>query len=99
MSTGIYRHSTLLVQVREARLSCKKVPVLFILTELPHTLEMATRVGTILNAPRSRPTNLKTSRECLNMADHDREPCPTLPVSLRLHLARSLADATLVQYL
>ncbi len=55
--------------------------------------------GTILNAPRSRPTNLKTARECLSMADHDREPCPTLLALLRIHIARSLADGTLVGYL
>ena len=60
---------------------------------------MVSRVGTILNAPRSRPTNLKTARECLSLADHDREPCPTLPALFRIHIARSLADGTLVRYL
>lgn len=60
---------------------------------------MVRPVGTILNAPRSRPTNLKTNRECLSLADHDREPCPTLSALLRIHIARSSADGTLVRYL
>lgn len=89
MPYRVCSHSTLLVQVLKDQSWCKKAPVLSTLTELPHTLEMLRPMGTIPNALRSRPTNLKTARECLSMADHDREPCPTLPALLHIHIARS----------
>ena len=93
-------HSTLLTKGLEARRSsCKKPPDLSILTELQRTLEMIRPTGTILNAPRSRPTSPTTALECLSMEGHGQEPCPTLSAPSRTHLVQSSADATLPQYL